>query len=101
MQSSRMEIQATDEGVEQRDAQELALRVAQWIAGDLRAEMARQKRTGGELAVVLGISAHTAGRRLNGDVPFDVIELAAACKWLGISMVDVVRRAQLPQAVAS
>ncbi|MGA6128815.1 MULTISPECIES: helix-turn-helix domain-containing protein [unclassified Microbacterium] len=96
-----MELHASDEEVERQASQAEALRIAQWIAGDLRAEMARQKRTGGELAEVLGISAHTAGRRLKGDIPFDVIELAAACDWLGISLVDVVRRAQLPQVVAS
>lgn len=101
MQSIRMELHAPDEAVDQQAAQRLALRMAQWIAGELRAEMARQKRTAGELATVLGISAHTAGRRLNGETPFDVIELAGACEWLGISMVDVVRRARQPEAAAS
>ncbi len=65
---------------------------SQRVAGEVRAELARQKRTANELATVLGISAHTAGRRLSGDVPFNVIELAALCQWLNVDLADLIGR---------
>ena len=67
---------------------------SQRVAGEVRAELARQKRTANELAAVLGISAHTAGRRLSGDVPFNVIELAALCQWLNVDLADLIGRVQ-------
>lgn len=73
---------------------------AKRVAGELRAELARQKRTSGELASVLGISPHTTGRRLNGETPFNVAELAAACRWLGVSLAEIIQRAE-KVAVAS
>lgn len=64
--------------------------------------MARQKRTAAELAAVVGISAHTAGRRLNGSSPFNVAELGELARWLGIGPDVLVRRAELSaEAVAS
>ena len=89
----RMELHATDEAVDQQTAQR--------VAGEVRAEMARQKRTARELAAVVGISEHTAGRRLNGETPFNIVELAAACRWLGISIAGVLRRAEVVEAAAS
>lgn len=82
----RMELHAGDEAGVQLASQR--------VAAEIRAELARQKRTAREMAVVLGISEHTAGRRLSGDAPFNMIELAAACRWLGISLSDLVRRAE-------
>jgi hypothetical protein len=73
---------------------------AQRIADDVRAELARQKKTAGEMASVLGITAHTAGRRLNGDVPFNVVEIAIIARWLGLSVIELMRRAE-DVAVAS
>lgn len=54
------------------------------VASEVRAELARQRRTAGDLATVLGMTPHTAGRRLNGEVPFDVVELVQIGLWLGI-----------------
>lgn len=45
--------------------------------------MARQRRTALDLAEVLGVTPHTAGRRLNGDVPFTIVELVVVSAWLG------------------
>lgn len=58
----------------------------QRVAGEVRAELARQKRTAGDLAAALDMTAHTIGRRLNGEVPFDVFELARAAIWLGVPL---------------
>lgn len=54
------------------------------VASEVRAEMARRRKTATELAAVLGTTAHTAGRRLNGEVPFDVVELVAIGLWLDV-----------------
>jgi len=57
---------------------------AEAVASEVRAELARQQKTAGDLAAALNMTAHTAGRRLRGEVPFDVIELAQIGLWLGI-----------------
>ena len=56
------------------------------VAAEVRGAMAKQKKTAGELAQVIGVTPHTAGRRLNGAVPFKVIELMAIATWLGVDL---------------
>lgn len=63
------------------------------LAAEVRAEMAAQNRTTGALAEALGITAHTAGRRLSGATPFDVVELALVAMWLGTEPESLLRRA--------
>ncbi|WP_169309959.1 helix-turn-helix domain-containing protein [Aeromicrobium marinum] len=58
---------------------------AEAVAGEVRAEMARQRKTQAELATILGTTTATAGRRLDGSVPFDVVELCMVAGWLGTS----------------
>ncbi|MDQ1215707.1 helix-turn-helix domain-containing protein [Microbacterium arborescens] len=79
-----MEIQATD----------MADETAERLAAEVRAEMARQRRTAGQLAQVLSLTQATVGRRLNGLVPFNITELAATAEWLGLSATELVERAQ-------
>lgn len=50
--------------------------VASRIADEVRGEMARQRKTGVELAIFLGLTQHTVGRRLNGITPFTMIDLS-------------------------
>lgn len=64
------------------------------VADEVRAELARQRKTATELAVVLGITQHTAGRRLNGGTPFNIIELFAVASWLGLTVAEIARRAE-------
>lgn len=54
------------------------------------AEMARQKKTTAALAQALGIGAHTAGRRVSGEIPFDVLELAVVAHWLSVPLERLV-----------
>lgn len=54
------------------------------VATEVRVQMARQKKTQADLAHRLGMNAHTAGRRVRGEVPFDVVELEAVARWLGV-----------------
>lgn len=56
----------------------------QRVAGEVRAELARQRKTAADLSAALGVTPHTAGRRISGEVPFDVIELTQVSIWLGI-----------------
>lgn len=52
--------------------------------------MARQKRTGVELAAVLQCSQQSASRRLNGGQGIDLDELPIIAKWLGLEVMDLV-----------
>lgn len=53
-------------------------------ASVVRAEVARHKVRTQELADILRISRTTVWRRLNGEYPFDVAELAAIADRLGV-----------------
>lgn len=54
------------------------------VAGEVRAEMARQKKTGRELGDVLGLTAMSASRRLSGQTSIDLDELSKIADWLGV-----------------
>lgn len=54
------------------------------VASEVRAALGRYRKTQADLAEVLGVTSATAGRRLSGEQPFDVLELAAICAWLGV-----------------
>lgn len=60
---------------------------AEAVASEVRAEMGRQRKQQAELAATLEVTTATAGTRLSGAVPFDVIELAKVAHWLGIDLV--------------
>ena len=53
-------------------------------AAVVRAELARRKIRGSEVALLLGLSRTTIWRRLNGEYPFNVDELAAVAAHLGV-----------------
>ena len=59
-------------------------------AGNVRAEMARHRLTGTDLAHALGWSITTTRRRLNGTHPFDVEELAQVAGVLGVPVTELV-----------
>lgn len=56
------------------------------VAAEVRAELGRHRKSASDLARALKISPQSIGRRLNGDQPFDVIELASIAAWLGIDV---------------
>ena len=58
----------------------------QQVAGQVRAEMARQRKTTAELATTLGVHKETARFRLNGERPFGLIELAKVAAWLQVDI---------------
>lgn len=63
--------------------------LSQIVAGEIRAEMARQKRTGVELAAVLHCSQQSASRRVAGAQTIDLDELPLIAEWLGVSVMDL------------
>jgi transcriptional regulator with XRE-family HTH domain len=59
------------------------------VAGNVRAELARQRRSQRELQQHLGISRVTLYRRLSGESPFDVDELRKIAELLHVSVSDL------------
>ena len=70
------------------------------FADEVRAEMARKRITAAELAIALGISAHTMGRRLSGQTPFNSFEMVIVARRLGVSLVTLWERAAAPREMA-
>lgn len=73
----------------------------QAVAAEVRAEMGRQRKTQAELAKTLDITAATAARRLDGSVPFDVLELLTVARWLGVSTEQLLPSAGVSQAATA
>ncbi|WP_344734516.1 helix-turn-helix domain-containing protein [Nocardioides fonticola] len=65
--------------------------VAADVAAEVRAGMARRQppATAGELATVIDVTPHTAGRRLSGAIPFTVVELVLIANWLEIPPAEL------------
>lgn len=61
------------------------------IAGEIRAEMARQQRSQRQLALALGYTQQAVSRRLAGHVAIDVDELDAIARFLGVSVARLMR----------
>lgn len=62
---------------------------SQTLAGELRAEIARQQRRMGDLSEVLGLSQPAVSARLNGRQALTVDELVVIARWLDISPVPL------------
>lgn len=58
----------------------------QLVAGEIRAELGRQRRTQAELADQLGVSRPWLSRRLSGETPLAVGDVAAIADALGVSL---------------
>ena len=64
------------------------------IADEIRAEMARLRRTQEDYAAFAGMSQSAVSNRLAGKTPLDVAELDAICTWLGIDVASLIDRAR-------
>lgn len=73
--------------------------LARQVAGEVRAEMARQRKTSSDLATALGTSQSSASRRLTGETAFDLDEVAVVADWLNIPISQVLRRGHFSEAV--
>lgn len=66
--------------------------LAQRVAADVRAEMARQQCSVQKLAEGTGMPYYVLSRRTRGLVPFDVDELTKVADYLGLSAADLLVR---------
>jgi transcriptional regulator with XRE-family HTH domain len=62
------------------------LKPHQAVAAEVRAEMARKKVSQQEVARRLGVAQQTISRRITGEIPFDVAELAKIAEILGVPL---------------
>ena len=58
--------------------------LAQSVAGNVRAEMARVRVSQTQVGRALGITQQAVSRRLKGEVDFTVTELATVAELLGV-----------------
>ncbi|WP_292698057.1 helix-turn-helix transcriptional regulator [Microbacterium sp. 69-10] len=65
------------------------------IAGAIRAEMARQRMEFVQVASIIHVSRATAYRRINGEIPFDVTEIEAIGRHLGVTVDEIFASAEL------
>lgn len=71
------------------------------VATEVRAEMARQRKTQGELAEALGMGEHTVGRRVRAEVPFTVVELEQIALWLDVPVSQLWPSSIAPKAATA
>jgi transcriptional regulator with XRE-family HTH domain len=61
------------------------------VAGNIRAEMARNRLTQSDLAVVLGKSQQSVSKKLRGRIPFDLDEIETLAQHFGIPIEQIVK----------
>jgi len=59
------------------------------IAREVRAELARQRRTQDDVAAHLRIGQPAVSRRLKAQVPFTAAELASLAIWLDVPLAQL------------
>lgn len=72
--------------------------LAQRVAAEIRAELGRQNHSRRWLAEQIGQSHVTVSRWVNGDGPMSFDSLDAICEALGVSVADILRRADTTTA---
>jgi hypothetical protein len=70
------------------------------VAAEVRAEMARQRMTIGDLARALGVTYKPARDRYYGHIAFSINELADAAEWLGVEVEAFMSPARAEQVAA-
>lgn len=70
----------------------------QRVAATVRAELARRRIQQTEVAARLGIVQASVSRRLTGDTPWDINELAEVADLIGVRVADLVADADVPAA---
>lgn len=63
--------------------------LADSVAAEVRAQLARQQLTGTALAAAIGKSEMYVSRRLRGHVAFDLGDVEQAARFLGIAVNDL------------
>lgn len=60
------------------------------VSGNIRAELARQRKTQEHLAAVLGITRQAISRRMRGYVVFDIDELRKIAHYLDVPLAELI-----------
>ncbi len=63
--------------------------LADSVAAEVRAQLARRQLTGMALATAIGKSDMYVSRRLRGEVPFDLIDVEQAARFLGVTVAEL------------
>lgn len=63
------------------------------VANTIRAELARRSLTQADLATALGVTQPSVSRRMSGQTPFTVDEVAKAAALLGLPVTALVEDA--------
>lgn len=63
--------------------------LADTVAAEVRAQLARRQLPGSALAAAVGKSEMYVSRRLRGDIPFDLIDLEQVAQFLGVAVADL------------
>lgn len=71
------------------------------VAAEVRAELARQRRPQRDLAEAIGLSQQAASRRLCGEVPFDIAELAKVAELLRVPIEQFLPERRTEQGSAA
>ena len=64
------------------------------LTAEVRAEMARQGISAAKVATATNINPATLSRRLNGTSDFTVGEVSRVAQFLGVTLADLLRRAE-------
>jgi transcriptional regulator with XRE-family HTH domain len=75
--------------------------LAEYVAGEVRAEMARQRVSQRQLAAQLGLSQVQIQRRLAGRIEFRPSELDRAAELLGVPVTQLLPSAPAASASAA
>lgn len=67
--------------------------LSDYVAGEIRATLARHRKSGRQLAAQLGASQTWVSSRLSGGTPIDLNDLARIAEALGVHIADLLPRA--------
>ena len=59
------------------------------VSAEIRAELARQRRSYRDLALVLEVAPSTISERMAGRYPWTLDEFEKTSKWLGVSLWEL------------
>jgi hypothetical protein len=68
--------------------------LADSVAAEVRAQLARRQLTGMALANAIGKSEMYVSRRIRGEIAFDLIDVEQVARFLGIAVADLLPAAE-------
>lgn len=71
-----------------------------YTADAVRAELARKRRTQGDLAAALEMTPHTLGKRLSGQVAFTIPQIVATAAYLDVPLSTFIPAGEASKAAS-